>query len=154
MAALAPACLAAPMLCMLYQLALAGKHLCSKLRDSAGPCLPYCSHALHVVPTGFIWEAFALETTSLHWPLLTVPLCYAASTSQAHMGNRPAAQPQGMYAHACLAATLLCSHNYLSLKHFRWKQHHRVGPCLPCCSPDAHVVPAGFGWEAFALETA
>ena len=149
--AFASACPAAPMLSMLYQLALAGKHLCSKLHDGAGLCLPCCSHAMHIVPAGFSWEAFALKTTSLRSHLLNVPLCCAAGTSQPHMGCRPAAQPQGMYTHACLAAALQCSHTCLSLNHLRHK-HHCVRPRLPCCAPAVHVVPAGFSWEAFALE--
>ena len=111
--AFASACPAAPMLSMLYQLALAGKHLCSELRDGAGPCLPCCAPAPDVVPPGCSWEAFAFKTTSLRSPLLNVPLCCAAAMSQAHMGNRPAAQPQGMYTHACLAITLLCMFSQL-----------------------------------------
>ena len=37
--------------------------------------------------------------------------------------------------------------------HARWTAPGYVGPGLPCCILSLHVVPAGIGWEAFALET-
>ena len=73
MTALAPACLAAPMLRMLYQLALAEKHLRWTPRDGVGHCLPCCSYAVHVVPPGFGWLAFALEKLQCAGPCL--PCC-------------------------------------------------------------------------------
>ena len=63
--ALASACLAVPLPCMSYQLALAGKHLLWKPRHCIGLCMPCCVPDLHVVPAGIGWEAFPLETMSM-----------------------------------------------------------------------------------------
>ena len=66
---LAQACLVASFPCMSYQLALAGRHLRWKPRHCIGLCMPCCVPDLHVVPASIGWEAFALETASLYWPL-------------------------------------------------------------------------------------
>ena len=106
---------AAPLLCMLYHLALVGKHLRWKCFLAFAPACP-------AAPLLCMLYQLAVAGKHLRWkphhcvgPCLTVPLCCAAGTSQAHMGNRPAAQPHGMYAHAGLAATLLCLFSQLPI---------------------------------------
>ena len=79
---------------------------------------------MHVIPAGFGWEAFALEITSLYWPL---PALLRPALHVVPAGF-------GWEAFALETTSLL------------WPLHALLRPAL-------HVVPAGFGWEAFALET-
>ena len=60
--ALASACVATSLTCMLFQLALAGKHFRWKPRHCVGLCMRCCVPDLHVVLAGIGWIAFTLIT--------------------------------------------------------------------------------------------
>ena len=80
---------------------------------------------------------------------------WSSDVCSSDLGSICVANHVTVLASACLAAPLPCMSYQLALagKHLPWKPHHCIDLSLPCCAPALHVVPAGFGWEAFPLET-
>ena len=139
------------MLRMLYQLALAGKHLRWTPRDGVGHCLPCCACSATRLWLASICVENCVTVLAAACPAapMLCMLCHLPLVGK-HLRWRCC----NAFAPVCPAAPLLCMLYQLAVagKHLRCKPPSGVGHCLPCCPPAVHVVPPGFGWQAFALE--
>ena len=118
-------------------------------------CLTLLNSALQPALARDTWEACQVDSPRACWPRPALLRTYSACRTSWHwLGGICVGNHVTVLASACLAAPLPCMSYQLALagKHLRWKPRHCIGPCLPCCVPDLHVVPAGIGWEAFPLE--